>query len=115
MGWHDDYVLDGPKFPVWCCSKCGASQNWASRIKCRCGADATTRIVQAAKREASAAKLRPKATPKRAPSQPADKRDKDLAELRAELSKLRADTSAPSQQEGDASLGDEPVDVDIDL
>ena len=113
MGWHDDYVLDGPKFPVWGCNKCGASQNSASRIKCRCGADAATRIVQAVKREASAAKLRPKATPKRA-SQPADKRDEELVELRAELSKLRADTSAPSQQAGDASMGDEPVDVDID-
>ena len=115
MGGRDDYVLDGPKFPIWGCSKCGSSHNWASRIKCRCGSAAPTRIIQAAKREAAALKLHPKTTPKSKAVAPkvVDTRDKELADLRAENRKLRAGGVEQEQAEGDEAMGDNEVDLDV--
>ena len=108
MGWRDDpNVLEGPTIPYWGCSKCGVDRNFASRIKCRCGATAATSIVQAAKRNAAAARLHPKATPKpksKGGPPTLDKRDKELAQLRAENAKLRKDGTA--QPAVDASMGD---------
>ena len=45
----DRSVLRGPKTPHWGCGKCGRSANWASRIKCACGAVAPRSIVDKAR------------------------------------------------------------------
>ena len=51
-------VLPGPKTPSWGCPSCGRDGNWASRIRCFCGKEAPSRIVEkaraAAKKEGGA-------------------------------------------------------------
>ena len=42
-------ILLGPKRPLWSCTKCHRRGNWASRIKCACGAAAPVEVVRAAK------------------------------------------------------------------
>ena len=42
-------VLLGPKKPLWSCTKCHRKGNWASRIKCACGAAAPVAVAKAAK------------------------------------------------------------------
>ena len=93
MGRHDDpNVLPGPHFPLWGC-RCGSTSNWASRIKCKCGAPAPTRVIQAAKREAASIKSQPanagapRAKGKWANGPP--KHNDELAKLRAEVAQLR--------------------------
>ena len=116
MGANDDgNVLDGPRTPYWGCSKCGSAYNYASRIKCRCGAVPATSIVQAAKRNAAAALLHPKVSSKsKGGPKVADKRDNELAVLRAEVTKLRLDGMAVRQPESDETMVDDPAEVDID-
>ena len=46
-----NYVLAGPRTPYWGCKR-GCDGNYASRIKCRCGAAAPTTIMHKAKRNA---------------------------------------------------------------
>ena len=46
-----NYVLAGPRTPYWGCKR-GCDGNYASRIKCRCGAAAPTTIMQKANRNA---------------------------------------------------------------
>ena len=115
MGWNDDeYVLGGPRTPYWGCNRCGSAYNYASRIKCRCGAAAATSNVQAAKRNAAAANLHPKVTPKpRGGPQGGDKRDKELAELRAEVKHLRAEGLVLDSPGSDEAMVDVSVGVDI--
>ena len=119
MGWEDDNVLPGPRYPLWGCSKCGHSANWASRIKCKCGVTAPTRIVQAAKREAAAIRVQPsnagaqRARGKWAQGPP--KRDDELSKLRSENAKLReAAKNGGVEGDGVEAMEDEPTDVDID-
>ena len=120
MGWQDDSVLLGPRFPSWGCSKCGNSAKWASRIKCKCGVAAPTRIVQAAKREAAAIKVQPaNAGAPRARgkwTQGPLKRDDELSKLRAENAKLReaAKNGGADVEGGDVVVADEE-ETSIDL
>ena len=123
MGWSNDpNVLDGPVTPFWGCSKCGADKNYASRVKCRCGAGAPTRVIQAAKREAAAFKLQPKqgsvVRPRgkwaRGPPKSDDNRNNELAELRAENERLRGSALVVDGEEEKETVGDERPDLDIE-
>ena len=123
MGWGDDSVLPGPKFPFWGCSQCGNSGNWASRIKCKCGATAPTRIVQAAKREAAALKSQPAhgGAPRargmwaKGPPQPpvVKKLEERLKLLEAENKKLRE--SPKEDDTNEAGNGAEGSDENTDI
>eukprot|EP00959_Pyramimonas_sp_CCMP1952_P086016 1799174-Pyramimonas_sp.AAC.1 len=42
-------VLRGPREPVWGC-QCGKNNNWACRIVCSCGRQASQKVVNAAKK-----------------------------------------------------------------
>ena len=42
-------MLPGPRLPHWGCPSCGAANNWACRIRCKCGKYAPTSLVNAAK------------------------------------------------------------------
>eukprot|EP00959_Pyramimonas_sp_CCMP1952_P285023 5959260-Pyramimonas_sp.AAC.1 len=64
-------VLPGPRKPTWGCPACGASANWASRIKCRCGQDAPTVFIQRARKAAREATQQPASAPRRASQSPA--------------------------------------------
>ena len=98
-------VLDGPKFPYWGCSNCGSASNSASRIRCRCGTSAPTRIVQAAKRNVSLTQPRP-SNPRRAqgdwPRGPPSHKPGKMAELEKEVRELKqklGQTSSPTNVE----------------
>ena len=80
-----NFILAGPRTPYWGC-KCGSDSNYASRIKCRCGASAPTSMLQKAKRNEAATKSQPRASPK---SKPRDSNGGEVAKLRAEVAKLR--------------------------
>ncbi|CAK0864358.1 unnamed protein product, partial [Prorocentrum cordatum] len=47
---HD--VLPGPTRPFWGCPSCGASANYASRIRCRCGRPAPQSVADKARKAA---------------------------------------------------------------
>ena len=99
------FILAGPRTPYWGC-KCGSDGNYASRIKCRCGASAPTSILQKAKRNEAATKSQPRASPK---SKPRDSNGGEVAKLRAEVAKLReaAKNGGDAVEEGEVELGDE--------
>ena len=109
-GNHDPNVLPGPKTPYWGCSKCGVDRNYACRIKCRCGARAPTRVEQAAKREAAAARLQPtdlgNARPRGKWTHGPPKPDSEVAKLRAEVAKLRE-----AAKNGGAEVQGEEIEV----
>ena len=88
-------MLVGPKFPYWGCSRCGCSSNYASRVRCKCGASAPTKIVQTAKRNASTLRTQPSTVQRSGPTgawsqgPPKHKQESELVRLRAELAELR--------------------------
>ena len=88
------FVLAGPKFPVWACN-CGSANNYACRIKCRCGRNAPHRIVHAAREAAKRFPVAPAPSYPRtvggawAKGAPENKRDIEIASLRSEIDLLR--------------------------
>jgi hypothetical protein len=105
--------LDGPRTPYWGCH-CGCDGNWACRVRCRqCGGDAPTKVVQAAKRNAAAAKLEPKKRndDRKGPSRDSQ-RDKELDKLRAEVGKLRAECNKTAT---DQIVEEHESESDIDI
>ena len=85
MPGKNDCFLAGPKNPFWACA-CGSANNYASRIKCRCGKDAPHRILHAAREAAKRANTAPIAKVPAGGSQ----NSREIAELRREVEALRA-------------------------
>ena len=117
MTGRDENLLPGPRFPMWGCSRCGHSANWASRIKCKCGAAAPTRIIQAAKRGAAAFKLQPAFTggawTRGKWAQGPPKRDDELSKLRAENAKLREEAKKDGGEAELVEVEDEEQRIDL--
>ena len=106
-----DFILAGPRTPYWGC-KCGFASNYASRIKCRCGASAPTSILQKAKRNAAAAKSQPKPRVRQKPPQQAG--SDELGKLRAEVAELRAEKAAAADtgmEDVETGTPTSPIDI----
>ena len=107
-------ILPGPRKPTWGCPSCGASANWASRIKCRCGQDAPAFIVQRARKAAKEAMQQPASGPPRrvggggshGPPTPAPWSDqykqmqKQMEYLSAELKRVKAEKGGAAKPDG---------------
>ena len=105
-----DTVLAGPHTPFWNCASCGEKKNWASRIVCRCGAEAPQHIADkaraAAKREASAGRQSRASSRGQSPrgAAPDASLVKRLKEVEEQLAKVQANSSVVSSNSSEREV-----------
>ena len=102
-------VLPGPRQPVWGCPGCGRADNWASRIRCRCGHAAPGSVV--VKARAAAKKFKKDGGPAGSSREAAEAKRlrKELEETKAANAKLLKQVAGSGPEppgEGDGSPGD---------
>eukprot|EP00959_Pyramimonas_sp_CCMP1952_P030590 641283-Pyramimonas_sp.AAC.1 len=97
-------MLPGPKKPTWGCPSCGTASNWAGTVKCRCGQDAPTSVIQRARKAAKAEMQQLASAPPELPapwSEQFKQMQKQMENLTTELKRFKAAQGSAAPETAD--------------